>query len=319
MAVLTHLGSRRSGPRPAQRPAASAAAPPRRPARRSDAATPRRRTATSATTPAPPATRRKARASRDAAREGAEPADAGGARSARAARPATVPGRRTSTPATRPRSSGFTAMAPRDVNETCLTCHSQGHARASGTAACTTPATCRAPRCHSVHNPKSEQGAAQDGDGDRRPAQTCHKQEAMKVQQHGAHAAARGQDGLHLLPQPARVDQRPDAQGRQHGQRDLHELPRREARAVPAGSRRRCARTAPAATIRTARTTTACWSPRSRCSASAATSAARHPADDLRRRRRSPPPATASIGRGCVNCHSQIHGSNQPAGNKFLR
>jgi len=25
------------------------------------------------------------------------------------------------------------------------------------------------------------------------------------------------------------------------------------------------------------------------------------------------------IGRGCVNCHAQIHGSNSPAGNAFLR
>ena len=25
------------------------------------------------------------------------------------------------------------------------------------------------------------------------------------------------------------------------------------------------------------------------------------------------------IGRGCVNCHSQIHGSNSPAGHTFLR
>ena len=25
------------------------------------------------------------------------------------------------------------------------------------------------------------------------------------------------------------------------------------------------------------------------------------------------------IGRGCVNCHAQIHGSNSPAGNTFLR
>jgi DmsE family decaheme c-type cytochrome len=25
------------------------------------------------------------------------------------------------------------------------------------------------------------------------------------------------------------------------------------------------------------------------------------------------------IGRGCVNCHSQIHGSNSPSGNRFLR
>jgi hypothetical protein len=26
-----------------------------------------------------------------------------------------------------------------------------------------------------------------------------------------------------------------------------------------------------------------------------------------------------AIGRSCVNCHSQIHGSNHPAGEKFLR
>jgi DmsE family decaheme c-type cytochrome len=25
------------------------------------------------------------------------------------------------------------------------------------------------------------------------------------------------------------------------------------------------------------------------------------------------------VGRSCVNCHSQIHGSNHPAGEKFLR
>jgi len=25
------------------------------------------------------------------------------------------------------------------------------------------------------------------------------------------------------------------------------------------------------------------------------------------------------IGRACVNCHAQIHGSNSPAGDKFLR
>ena len=40
--------------------------------------------------------------------------------------------------------------------------------------------------------------------------------------------------------------------------------------------------------------------------------------DDLRRN------ALASksnrlIGRSCVNCHSQIHGSNSPAGNTLLR
>ena len=26
-----------------------------------------------------------------------------------------------------------------------------------------------------------------------------------------------------------------------------------------------------------------------------------------------------AVGRSCVNCHSQIHGSNHPAGEKFLR
>ena len=31
----------------------------------------------------------------------------------------------------------------------------------------------------------------------------------------------------------------------------------------------------------------------------------------------SPPPQMAF--RGCVNCHSQIHGSNAPGGNSFLR
>ena len=60
---------------------------------------------------------------------------------------------------------------------------------------------------------------------------------------------------------------------RQLDQRDLHQLPRREARPVPVGSRAGPRGLQHAATTRTARTTTGCSSRSCRCSASAATSA----------------------------------------------
>ena len=138
--------------------------------------------------------------------------------------------------------------------------------------------------------PEVGAGAAEDGDGgpDLRDLPQAGSDEGQEVR---AHAGARRQDGLHHLPHAARLDQRPHAQGR------ATPSTRRARAATPRSAGRSCtitppgARAARAATIRTGRTTTACWSPRSRCSASAATSAA-----GIRRRsttaRRSRPPAT---------------------------
>ena len=52
------------------------------------------------------------------------------------------------------------------------------------------------------------------------------------------HARHRGQDGVLLVPQPARDGQRQAAQGGQLAERVVHQLPHGEARAVPARARR---------------------------------------------------------------------------------
>ena len=95
--------------------------------------------------------------------------------------------------------------------------------------------------------------------------------------------------------------------------------------ATPRSAARSCsstrpdARAASAATIRTARRTiTRCSSRGRRCCVSAVTSAR-----GIRRRSTTTRPcrqrSNRIIGRGCVNCHHSIHGSNHPSGQSLTR
>ena len=86
-----------------------------------------------------------------------------------------------------------------------------------------------------------------------------------------AHAPARGQDDLHVVPQSARDGHAGAPQG-ELAQRQLLPVPHREARARSCGSTRPSSRTARTATTRTARTTSACSRWPSPDSASNATS-----------------------------------------------
>ena len=141
-----------------------------------------------------------------------------------------------------------------------------------------------------------------------------------------AHAAARRQDELRRLSQPARLGHAPAAQGRQR-QRDLHRVPRREARPVPVGARARARELRSTVTLPHGSNhdfllvgarpfvCQQCHSPPlghpgAFFNASQTAAAAQQPGGTQSAR---------VIGRACQNCHSQIHGSNHPSGARFQR
>ena len=172
--------------------------------------------------------------------------------------------------------------------------------------------------CHSVHSPKSEQAQLKTATVIE-TCVSCHKTEVAKTA--AVRATCRCAKARWTAPSchnPHGSTNVADAQGRQLDQRDAARAATPRSAGRSCGITRRCARPATPATIRTGRTTIACSSPSCRCSASAATSAR-----GIRRRSTTATQLAARsnrlIGRGCVNCHSQIHGSNSPAGNTFLR
>ena len=74
-------------------------------------------------------------------------------------------------------------MSAKDVNATCLTCHSKGsHAQWNGGMHDARNVSCAS--CHSVHNPKSERAQLKTVTAVQ-TCETCHKQEAMKVKKSG--------------------------------------------------------------------------------------------------------------------------------------
>src|SRR5437867_3264730 len=77
----------------------------------------------------------------------------------------------------------FTAMSPRDVNATCLSCHTKSsHADFEGGMHAARNVSCAS--CHSVHSPKSERAQLKTVTAVE-TCQTCHKQETMKVKKSG--------------------------------------------------------------------------------------------------------------------------------------
>ena len=208
-------------------------------------------------------------------------------------------------------------MAPRDANETCLSCHTKSHARVMGRAVRTTRAICRAsPVTVSMRRSRC-QGAAEEGQrtGAVRyvPPDAGHEDQARL-----AHAGVGRKDGVHVVPQPARLDQRASSCGWATGSMRAASRATRTSGARSCSSTRPAARAASAATTRTARTITRCLSRGRRCCVSAVTSARaiRRRSTTTRRCRRG---HNRIIGRGCVNCHQSIHGSNHPSGQALTR
>jgi len=209
----------------------------------------------------------------------------------------------------------FTAMSARDVNGTCLTCHSKGaHADWNGSMHDARNVSCAT--CHSVHNPKSEKAQLKTVTATQ-TCETCHKQEAMKVRKSG-HMPVRegkmectschsphGSNNVRMLKVGNTIN---EACATCHAEKRgpylwEHAAGRENCASChdPHGSNNDRMLVAKAPML--------CQ----RCHISS-----RHPATIYDGAQL----ANASnriVGRACVNCHAQIHGSNHPAGAQFLR
>jgi DmsE family decaheme c-type cytochrome len=206
-------------------------------------------------------------------------------------------------------------MTPRAASEMCLTCHNKGdHANWQGSMHDARNVSCVT--CHSVHSPKSEHAQLKTVNAIDTCA-TCHKTEAMKVKRSG-HMPVRegkmdcatchnphGSNNVRMLKTGNWINEScTSCHTEKRGPFLYEHSAGRENCATchdPHGSNNDRMLVAKAPML--------CQ----RCHVSS-----RHPAtiyDNVQL-------ANASnrvVGRACVNCHSQIHGSNHPAGATFLR
>ena len=221
-----------------------------------------------------------------------------------------------------------TTLTAEQRSDVCQTCHQKGPKQMLWTGSRHQNEDLACNSCHKVHTNK-DKVLAKIGAGRR----------VLHLPQGAAHpdqpdlapSDSGRQDDLFGLPQRARLGRPGAGQARQH-QRDLLHLPRRKARAVRATSTSRWPRTARSATTRTAASLRACWCRGRRCCASSATRrtwpvasarSAGSPASTRRAPGQTQPLITNTTsgknvvqiwqGRSCMNCHTQVHGSNNPS------
>lgn len=217
----------------------------------------------------------------------------------------------------------FTAMSARDATDACLSCHNKGsHANWQGSMHDARNVSCVT--CHSVHNPKSEKAQLKTVTV-LQTCEQCHKQEAMKIKKAG-HMPLQGSAAL--LPTGGSMEC--TSCHSPHGSDNVRMLKagntineactscHTEKRGPylweHAAGRENCA---------------SCHDPHGsnndrmlvakvpmlcqRCHVSSGHPPVIYDTTQLAAG------SNRMVGRGCVNCHSQIHGSNSPAGNRFLR
>jgi DmsE family decaheme c-type cytochrome len=209
----------------------------------------------------------------------------------------------------------FTSMSARDVNAACLSCHSKGaHADWQGSMHDARNVSCAT--CHSVHNPKSDKAQLKTATVVQ-TCETCHKQEAMKVKKSG-HMPVRegkmectschsphGSNNVRMLKTGNTINEAcASCHAEKRGPYLWEHAAGRENCASchdPHGSNNDRMLVAKAPML--------CQ----RCHVSS-----RHPATiyDVTQVNNG---SNRVVGRACVNCHAQIHGSNHPAGAQFLR
>jgi DmsE family decaheme c-type cytochrome len=201
------------------------------------------------------------------------------------------------------------------VNATCLSCHSKGeHEQWQGSMHDARNLSCTT--CHSVHSPKSEKAQLKTADATG-TCVTCHKNEAMKLQRSG-HMPLRegkmectschnphGSTNVRLLKTGNWINEScTSCHTEKRGPFLWEHSAGRESCASchdPHGSNND--------RMLVAKLPMLCQ----RCHVSS-----RHPAT-MYDGAQLTAASNRLVGRGCVNCHAQIHGSNSPAGDKFLR
>lgn len=209
----------------------------------------------------------------------------------------------------------FLVMAPREVSDTCMTCHNrEGHAQWQGSMHDSRNITCIT--CHSVHTPKSETAQLKQATVVETCAQ-CHRDKAAKLQR-SAHMPVRegkmdcsschnqhGSTNVRLLKTGNTVNEFcASCHAEKRGPFLWDHPPVRENCVTchdPHGSSNDRMLVAKAPML--------CQ----RCHIGT-----RHPStvyDSVSLVNRS----NRLVNRGCVNCHSNIHGSNHPSGQFYQR
>jgi DmsE family decaheme c-type cytochrome len=209
----------------------------------------------------------------------------------------------------------FNVMKARDVNATCLSCHNKGsHANWQGGQHDARNVSCAT--CHSVHSPKSEKAQLKTATVVQ-TCESCHKQEAMKVKRSGHMPVTEGKMDCVTCHSPhgsTNVRMLKMGNSLNEACASCHAEKRGPFVWDHAAGRENCA---------------SCHDPHGsnndrmlvakepmlcqRCHVSS-----RHPAT-IYDGTQIAAASNRAIGRSCVNCHSQIHGSNHPAGYVFLR
>jgi DmsE family decaheme c-type cytochrome len=210
----------------------------------------------------------------------------------------------------------FTTMKARDVNDACLSCHakSAGHTGWQGSMHDARNVSCAS--CHSVHSPKSERAQLKTVTAVQ-TCESCHKQEAMKVQKSGHMPLREGKmecTSCHSPHGSTNVRMLKAGNSINESCASCHAEKRGPFLWEHSAGRENCA---------------SCHDPHGsnndrmlvakapmlcqRCHVSS-----RHPAT-IYDGAQLTAASNRLVGRACVQCHSQIHGSNHPSGNVFLR
>ena len=209
----------------------------------------------------------------------------------------------------------FTSMKPREVSETCLTCHARGtHTLWKGSMHDQRNLSCVT--CHSVHAPKSAKAQLKT-ETIIETCVICHKTEVAKLQRFG-HMPLRegkmdcaschnphGSTNVRLLKVGNWINETcVSCHTEKRGPFLWDHAPVREGCNTchdPHGSNQE--------RMLVAKLPVLCQ----RCHIGTRHPSTIYDANQLANH------SNRLIGRGCVNCHAQIHGSNSPAGNTFLR
>jgi len=209
----------------------------------------------------------------------------------------------------------FAMMSPRDASAACLTCHSRGnHTQWRGSMHDARNLSCTT--CHSVHNPASEKNQLKAANITA-TCVSCHTMEAAKQQRLGHMPVHEGKMNCTSCHNPhgttnARMlrtgnwvnETCTGCHAEKRGPFLWDHAPVREACNTchdPHGSNND--------RMLVAKVPMLCQ----RCHIGTKHPSTIYDATKL------DPRSNRLIGRACVNCHSQIHGSNSPAGHAFLR
>jgi DmsE family decaheme c-type cytochrome len=209
----------------------------------------------------------------------------------------------------------FRTLAPREVSETCLTCHNRGnHTQWKGSMHDARNLSCTT--CHSIHSPASDKGQLKAATVMETCA-VCHRTEVSKQQRTGHMPLREGKMDCTSCHNP-------------HGSTNVRMLRNGNwvnETCVSCHAEKRGPFLWDHAPVRQACNT--CHDPHGsnndrmlvaklpmlcqRCHIGTRHPSTIYDANQLAAK------SNRLIGRSCVNCHAQIHGSNSPAGNAFLR